>query len=166
MPEDFNKLRLVSKQLVATEFQKEWLFRLDIDGAPSDLDFYVKDVSYNPGELNTDEEQIGGMTFSWPVNRAAIKVNATMRDNEDGRVHNFMKTWFGTVVKSDGTVGLPYGSSGYLKKTRVYWQKENGSETIIGEWEMYPVSLGERSQSRENCAFMEFQISLVQFATE
>lgn len=165
MAEDFNKLRMINKQLVQTAFQKKWLFRLDIDGAPDDFDFYVKDVAYNPRDMNTDEEQIGSMTMTWPVSQVPIKVNSTMRDNEDGRNLKFMATWFRKAVRLDGTVGLPYGSNGYLKKVRVYWQKEDGSESCVGEWEMYVIGLGELSQSREESAFMEFPVSFVQFAT-
>ena len=116
MAEDFNKLRMINKQLVQTAFQKKWLFRLDIDGAPDDFDFYVKDVAYNPRDMNTDEEQIGSMTMTWAVSQVPIKVNSTMRDNEDGRNLKFMETWFRKAVRLDGTVGLPYGSNGYLKK--------------------------------------------------
>lgn len=165
MAEDFNKLRAINKQLVQTAFQKEWLFRLDIDDAPDDFDFYVKDVSYNPRDMNTDEEQIGSLTLTWPVSQTPIKISATMRDNEDGRNLIFIAAWFRKAVRLDGTVGLPYGSNGYLKKVRVYWQKDDGSETCVGEWEMYPTGLGEVSQSRENAAFTEFQVSFVQFET-
>lgn len=165
MAEDFNKLRLASKQLVETDFQKSWLFRLDIEGAPGDLDFYVKEVTYNPHDVNTDEETIGSLVFTWPTGRSAIKVNATMRENEDGRIYDFMNAWCQSAAKPDGTVGLPYGGDGYLKKVRFYWQKDDGSEKLAGEWEMYPTSLGEVNFSRENAAFMEFQAAFVQFAT-
>jgi len=165
MAEDFNKLRLINKQLVSTQFQNDWLFRLEIEGAPDDFDFYVKDISYNPREMGTDEEAVGAMTFTWPTSITPVKVTATMRDNEDGRIMLFMSTWFAKVVKPDGTVGLPYGGNGYLKKVGVKWQKDDGSELGIGEWKMYPTSLGEHSHSRENCAFLEFPVSLIQFQT-
>lgn len=165
MAEDFNKLRLISHQLVETDFQKNWLFRLDIEGAPDDLDFYVKDVTYNPRELNTDDEAIGSLAYTWPTSRSPIKVNAVMRENEDGRIYDFIDAWYNKIIRPDGTVGLPYGADGYLKKVKVYWLKDNGSEKLAGEWEMYPTTLGEVNFSRENAAFMEFQVSFTQFAT-
>lgn len=165
MPEDFNKLRLISRQLVKTPFQMEWLFRLEIDGEPSDFDFYVKDVTCGPVEVTTEEETYGAVSMTWPTGSPPVRITATVRDNEDGRIAKFADAWIRLAVPGPGIVGLPYGPEGYVRKARIYNQKDSGAETLAGEWEMYATSRGEVSRSRENSAFMEFQISLVQFST-
>lgn len=62
-------------------------------------------------------------------------------------------------------MGLPYGADGYVRKVRVYEQREDGSETLAGEWEMYATTPGETSRSRENGAYKEFPVAFVQFST-
>lgn len=93
MAEDFNKLRMLARKLVATDFQKDWLFRLEVEGEPADLDLYVKDIAYNPLEITTDEENYGGVTMSWPTGRVPVKITATMRDNTDRRISAFICGW-------------------------------------------------------------------------
>lgn len=165
MAEDFNKLRMLSRKLVATDFQKDWLFRLEVEGEPADLDLYVKDIAYNPLEVTTDEENYGGVTMSWPTGRVPVKITATMRDNTDRRISAFICEWCEKAVHADGTVGLPYGADGYVRKVRVYEQREDGSEVLAGEWEMYATTPGETSRSRENGAYKEFPVAFVQFST-
>ncbi len=165
MAEDFNRLRMLSKKLVATDFQKDWLFRLEIEGEPTDFDLYVKDIAYNPLEITTDEENYGGVTMAWPTGRVPVKITATMRDNEDRRISQYISDWCEKAVHADGTVGLPYGADGYVRKVRVYEQRDDGTETLAGEWEMYATSPGETSRSRENGSCKEFPVALVQFTT-
>lgn len=165
MAEDFNKLKMINKRLVQMDFQKEWLFKLEIEDAPEELDFYVKDLSLTPMEISTDEDNIGGTTMVWPTGRSAAKLMAIMRDNEKGEISAFISQWEGKAVHRDGTVGLPYGDDGYLKPVTFYWLKDDAAEKIFGQWEMYPINSGEISMSRENSGHLEFQVSFVQFAT-
>ena len=165
MAEDFNKLRLLARKLVKTDFQKQWLFRLEIEEEPADFDLYVKDISYSPLEITTDDDTCGGVTMTWPTGRAQVKITATMRDDADARISKFIDGWSEKVVHPDGTVGLPYGADGYVRKIRVYQQRDDGSETVAGEWEMYAMSRGDISQSRESGEFLEFPVSFVQFST-
>lgn len=163
--EDFNKLRLITRKLVKTDFQKEWLFRLEIEEEPADFDLYVKDISYSPLEITTDDDTYGGVTMTWPSGRVPAKITVTMRDDADKRISKFVDAWCEKVAHSDGTVGLPYGVDGYVRKVRVYQQRGDGAETLSGEWEMYAQSRGDISQSRENGGFLEFPVSFIQFST-
>lgn len=165
MAEDFNKLRLLARKLVKTDFQKEWLFRLEIENEPADFDLYVKDISYGPVEITTDDDNCGSVTMTWPTARTQVRITATMRDDADARISKFIDAWCEKVVHSDGTVGLPYGADGYVHKVRVYNQSDNVSETLAGEWEMYAQSRGDISRSRENGGFLEFPVSFIQFST-
>ena len=128
--EDFNKLRLLTKTLVKTDFQKDWLFRLAIDGEPSEFDLFVKDISYGVFETATDEEQYGSASIAWPTANQTMKITMTVRDHIDGRVQAFLKAWNGKVVHSDGTVGLPYGPDGYVRNVKIYNLTEAGGESL------------------------------------
>ncbi len=117
MAEDFNKLRMLSRKLVATDFQKDWLFRLEVEGEPAELDLYVKDIAYNPLEVTTDEENYGGVTMSWPTGRVPVKITATMRDNTDRRISAFICEWCEKAVHADGTVACLMGPMGMSAKS-------------------------------------------------
>ena len=164
-PEDFNKLRLLTKTLVKTDFQKDWLFRLAIDGEPSEFDLFVKDISYGIFETATDEEQYGSASIAWPTANQTMKITMTVRDHIDGRVQAFLKAWNGKVVHSDGTVGLPYGPDGYVRNVKIYNLTEAGGESMTCSYEMYPIQCGEVARSREKGEFMEFPATFVQFST-
>lgn len=163
--EDFNKLRLLTKTLVKTDFQKDWLFRLAIDGEPSEFDLFVKDISYGIFETATDEEQYGSASIAWPTANQTMKITMTVRDHIDGRVQAFLKAWNGKVVHSDGTVGLPYGPDGYVRNVKIYNLTEAGGESMTCSYEMYPIQCGEVARSREKGEFMEFPATFVQFST-
>ena len=165
MSEDFNRLRRLVRQLVATDFAKEWLFRLELEGEPAEFDLFVKDISYSMFETSTDDEQIGSATLVWPTANQTIRISMTVRDHQDGRIRRFVKSWNEKVVHPDGTVGLPYGVDGYVKKCRIYSQTEEGAESVDEELEVYPIQCGEVSRSRENGQFLEFPVTFVQFST-
>lgn len=164
MPEDFNKLRRLVKQLVATDFEKEWLFRIELEGEPQEFDLFVKDISYSIFETATDDEQVGSAVLVWPTGSQSVRVSMTCRDHHDGRVRKFIKNWSAKVVHPDGTVGLPYGANGYVKKCRIHSQTDDGSENTDEEFEVYPIQCGEVSRSRENGQFLEFPVTFVQFS--
>ena len=163
--EDFNKLRLLTKTLVKTDFQQDGLFRLAIDGEPSEFDLFVKDISYGVFETATDEEQYGSASIAWPTANQTMKITMTVRDHIDGRVQAFLKAWNGKVVHSDGTVGLPYGPDGYVRNVKIYNLTEAGGESLTCSYEMYPIQCGEVARSREKGEFMEFTATFVQFST-
>ncbi len=163
--EDFNACKQMSKKLMRTTFQPEWLFRLEVSGAPSDFDLYVKDISYPHFDLVTDDEQVGAATLSWPKNEQAVQISMNVRDNTDQRVAKFLRNWAHQVVHTDGTVGLPYGATGYVKDVSVYVQTPNGTETLVCRREMFPIKCGEVSMSRENSAWMEIPVTFSQFST-
>lgn len=161
--EDFNRLRLINHQLVHTDFAKEWNFSVSIEGAPADLDFYVKDINYGFLDANVDEEQYGSTSVPWPQSRNTYKFTMNMRDNEDARVQKFFIEWFGLTFPNDnGTVGLPYGDGGYIKKISIMNLDIEGTETIlIPGIDCFPTQIGDISRSRENGAFFEFPVSMV-----
>lgn len=165
MPEDFNKLRQINRQLVHTNFQMEWQFRFEMEEEPPEFDLFVKDVSYGVFDTATEEDQYGSATFVWPVATQAIRMSVTVRDHEDGRIRDFLKDWHKKVILPNGTVGLPYGPNGYVKKVKRYDLTTDGQEKLEAELEMYPIQCGDISRSRANGEFMEFPVTFVQFST-
>ena len=163
--EDFSTLRQLVKKLVLTDFQKDWLFSVSIDGAPDDLDMYVKDVSYKPLGISTESDNVGSVGYSYPKNFEEIQVSITFCDNSDGRIYSWLKQWMQKVVHTDGTVGLPYGDDGYLKNVVINNMTEDGKTTGSETFEMYPITIGEISRSRENGKFMEFPVTFQAFTT-
>lgn len=163
--EDFNTLRLINHQAVHTNFVSEWNFSVSIEGAPSDLDFYVKDISYGFFEANVDEEQYGSMPEAWPMSLNSKRLTMNMRDNEDQRVLQFMINWMCLVFPNwfDGTVGLPLGKQGYVKDVEIFNLNTEGVPNRVLKGAYFPTQVGDISRSRENGAFLEFPITLTMF---
>lgn len=164
MQEDFNKLRSMAHQLVQTRFKHVWQFKLVIDGAPSDFDIYVKDISYGPTEIENDGVKVGGRVLTYPTGAQPVSLSMTVRDNEDERVSKWFDAWALKVAKSDGTMGLPYSSDGYVKKVKRYFVDADGTEEERDTWEMFPVQRGDVTETREGTgSFLEFAITFIQF---
>lgn len=165
MPEDFSRLRMLVKRLVHTEFQEQWQFRLEIEGEPADFDLYVKDISYGPSDVKTEEDECGSISMTWPTGINPVKISATVRDNVDQRVSRFFDAWCRKAAHPDGTVGLPYGADGYVRKVKKYIVTDDG-EQLEGVWEMFAVTRGDISQSRDTLSeFLEFPVVMVQLST-
>lgn len=163
--EDFNKLRMTTRQLVHKDFQKQWQFRIEIEGEPAEFDLYVKDISYSTIEAVTENDSYGGISMAWPTGIELVKLSMTVRDDESGTIQRFIDSWIEKVVHKDGTVGLPYGPLGYVKKVRKYIVTDK-DERLSEQWEMYPTTRGDVSQSRENSDFAEFPVTFMQFSPE
>lgn len=164
--EDFNQLRHINSTLVHTDFQGEWNFRLDLDDAPDDFDFYLKDLSYSLVDIGTEEQQIGGITFVFPACKQPITFTCTMRDNIDGRINAYFRDWADKVLRYDGTVGLALEKEEhFLRWATLYDISVAGEETLVRRIPLYPTKVGDVTRSRENGQFMEFSVTLTEFAT-
>jgi len=164
MQEDFNILKTMARRLVKEKFKHVWQFRLDIEDAPTDLDIYVKDVTYGPTEIENNPMKAGGRVLTFPSGAQPVSLSMTVRDNEDERVSKWFDEWAAKVVMEDGTFGLPYGADGYVKKVRRYFADADGSEEERDMWEMFPVQRGDVTETREGSGnFLEFPITFIQF---
>lgn len=159
MREDFNQLRLKTRQLVRTPFQEGWQFRLDIDddNAPKDLDIYVKDITFSPIEIETEAIKVGMQTLTFPSGTAPVGLSMTMRDNQDRRIYDWFTEWSNKVVNDDGTVNLP---SDYVRKAE---RINLVDDRIQDTWFMFPTKLGDITESVDSQGFLEFPISFIQF---
>jgi hypothetical protein len=177
--EDFSAYKTIAMQAVKTKFRQSWQFKFEIPGAPADFDFYVKDVSYGPIEVQTDPEKIGAstLTITWPTGSGPVELSMTMRDNEDGRIHKWFKGLVAKVLNDDGTVGLPADYCIDVERFTVLQGalKDANGETVMDSagqpiteiqtdtWTMYPTQLGDVTESRDEPGFCEFPITFVQF---
>lgn len=157
-------MRLIAKQAVKKKFRKSWQFKFEIPDAPPDFDFYVKDVSYGPIEIETEPEKVGVSThtITWPVGSGPVELSMTMRDNEDERIKKWFEGLAAEVVHPDGTVGL---SSDYCFDVNRYTVLQTGDEVLTDTWKMYPTQLGDVTESRDEPGFCEFPITFVQFVS-
>ncbi|WP_028325819.1 hypothetical protein [Desulfatirhabdium butyrativorans] len=167
MVEDFNKLRLLAKQLVQTDFRQNWQFRIEISNAkvsvPEDFDLYVKDLSYDPIEIETETEKLGAHTFVWPTAAATVTVSMTMRDNVDQRIYR----WFAnlTALIVDASTGLVRLSKDCSLNLTRYAIQPDLSEREADTWECIPTKLGQVTESRSDPGHLEFPITFAQITT-
>ena len=162
MQEDFNQLRLITKQLVHTPFQEGWQFRLDIidDSVPKDMDIYVKDITFGPIEIETETIKAGMQTLTFPSGTGPVGLSMTMRDNQDRRIYDWFTAWSMAMVNDDGTVNLPYGKGGYVKEV----ERVNLLDDLVQDrWFMFPTKLGDITESVDSEGHLEFPISFIQF---
>lgn len=156
-----SRLRRMSHQLVQTPFQQGWQYRVEIAGAPSDFDIYVKDITYGAYTIEFEAKQIGSMEIQNPTHKTAGLVTLTVRDHQDGRVEKFFTKAADKVVNRDGTVNLPRQ---YLLTMRLYLLMEDGSESLSKEWEVAPAECGEITRSRSSLnEFVSFPISFQKY---
>lgn len=164
MKEDFNKLRSIAHKLVTTNFKHPWQFRLEIKDAPKELDFYVKDISYGPTQIENDAFSVGVRALTYPTKMAPVTLSMTVRDNEEEEISKWFDEWAGKVLNTDGTANLPYGDNGYVKDVTRYHIDADGTESERDSWEMYPVQRGDVTESRDATGtFLEFAVTFIQF---
>ena len=160
--EDFAAMKSIAYKAAHKQFRQSWQFKFVIPDAPDDFDFYVKDVSYGPTEVETDPEKMGTttMTITWPIGSGPVQLSMTMRDHEDGRIQNWFSELVENVLNDDGTVGLP---DDYCFDVERYTVLQTGVEVLTDTWTMYPTQLGDITESRDEPGFCEFPITFVQF---
>lgn len=159
--EDFNALRLISRRLVRTPFLRPWQFRVEITDQPADFDLFVKDISYAPFELDTDETKAGVITLTYPTGVQPVGVEMTMRDHEDQRISTWVSELISRVYNHDGTVNLP---AEYMIEFRRFALRDAGTREVETDvWEGYFTQLGDVSESRDEPGFLEFPVSFIQF---
>lgn len=159
--EDFNKMRMTARSLVETTFREPWQFRVEMDGYPhKDFDLYVREISYGPKEIETEQEKVGIQTLTYPSGTVPVTVSMTMRDHEDMRVSKWLATLTGKVTNPDGTVNLPID---YCVSFRRFSLLHDNSEVETDKWMVYPTQLGDVTESTDGEGVLEFPVTFIQF---
>jgi len=167
MAEDFNRLRLIARQMIRTDFRHGWQFRMEITSGhsadpPPDFDIYVKDVTYDPIEIETETEKIGGHTYTWPTGKAPVTVSMTMRDNVDQRIRKWFQGLTDIIVHDDGTIELINKIEVQVTK---YALNPDGTDGESEYWWSIPKTLGQITESRDEAGNIEFPITFIQHRT-
>jgi hypothetical protein len=168
---DFNgaKLKRVVKQLVQTEFHEQRNFDIEIDGAPDDLSLYVKDISYGPVEVETDQGKTGMNVSTSPVSRQPVTVTITVRDKMEGgkfKVQKWFSDWAAKIWNADGTYNLPKPGTAdsWVVKYRRFSVSDYGeTREMTEEFDVVPTKLGDVSESRAEGGHVEYPITIVQY---
>jgi hypothetical protein len=188
MAEDFDTLRAVVKKLRDNPFRHGWQQVVAIPNIqlskvaggqnetpfsdpvltvlppPPDFDMYVKDITYDPIEIEIESEKICGHTFNWPVSVAPVTITMTMRDGIDRQIYKWFHEVTNNIIDTDGTA---------KHLTEIEFLLEKYDLDAIGtkitpctdSWYVFPTKLGEISESREDGGNVEFPIVFVQSRT-
>lgn len=165
MAEDFNSMRSMTRRLVKTEFRQKWQWKIKFDQGPQDFELYVKDITFGPTEITSEAVKVGAMTLTYVEGASPCTISLTMREHTDKRISKWFDDWAGKAVNTNGTVGLPYGSNGYVRKVKLYFVNENGTEELDDEWEVIPGQRGDVTLSYEDPGHMEFPVTFTQFCS-
>lgn len=169
MSEDFDTLRRLVAKMIRTNYRHGWQFRIELlpptslaVALPEDFDIYVKDVTYDPIEIETEVEKIGGHTFTWPIAVSPTTITMTVRDNVDQRIYKWFQKLTANIIATDGTVKNVDQIEMELTK---YVLTANGEDGESETWWVIPTKLGEITESRAECGDIEFPIVFVQNRT-
>lgn len=110
-------LKSIQSQAVKKKYKSVKMFRLEIDGAPKDLDFFIVDMSHTPIEIESEEVRYGFKKMNFANLSQQVDLTVTFHDSEDERLRTWLTIWHNSIDNGDGTSNPP---SMYLKKIRRY----------------------------------------------
>jgi hypothetical protein len=157
------KMKRAVQQSLSTHYQKECLFRIEIEGQPDDFAIYVKEITHGSPEIETEPQKVGVTGLNYPTGLSPAPLTMTLYDNEDERIYKFVNGLRELVYNKDGTVNLPFGQDGYVKKIKKFNIAEDGTETLAATWEMFVTQCGEITQTYEGNGLMEFSATFSSF---
>ena len=155
-------LKGIVKKMVHTHFREPWQFRIEVDGYPThqDFDIYVREITYGPTEIETEQEKVGIGVLTYPSGAMPVTVSMIMRDNEERWVSDWFNELVKKVVNDDGTVNLPHD---YCVRMRRFSLRHGAGDKQTDEWLVYPTQLGDVTESKDGEGVLEFPITFVQF---
>ena len=139
-------------------------FELEIEGAPPDLKFFVREVTMSVGSLEIEEISSGALRFGLPRNATVSRVELTIQIDREGRVVEYFKNWRYQVLKRDGTFGIPFGANGYVRQASIFALNDDYQPSYVFlRLQVYPETLGQLNFTVKNIEALELQLTLVQF---
>lgn len=118
----------------AINYRLDCNYVAEIEGAPKDLDLYVRDVSYGHGTIESKKLSIANGEIAFPDKKSAGSVTAVFYDNENGTVSEFIGSLQKKIFNDDGTVNLPVE---YLFKLAIYRFRNDATRYKEIEWDVY-----------------------------
>lgn len=115
-------------------FRQDCNYRAEIEGAPANMDLFIRDISYGMGSIESRKLSIANGEIAYPDKRTAGSVTAVMHDDENCTISQFIASKQAKIFNSDGTVNLPVE---YLFKLAIYRIRSDGTEYKEVEWDVY-----------------------------
>lgn len=178
MAEDFNKLKMIAKRAVRTNFQQQWEWKVGLTppvgfprdneyglfgegaGGISDFDLLAKSIDHDPVTIETEQIKAGGITFNFPTGASTSTISLTMRDALDEygtpRFYQFFKDVAALIVNDDGTVNL---RDHYLMTIDLL----SLTDYEIESYRCFPQKLGNWSASVDGPGLVEYPVTFMQF---
>ena len=119
---------------VKINFRMDFMRRLEIDGQPADFDLFVKDISYSSGTIESAPITVDNGEVSMPQKRSVGSVTVVFRDDENGRINEFITSKQNPIYNKDGTQNLPID---YLFEIRILRIRQDGSDYLEKSWDVY-----------------------------
>lgn len=117
-----------------TNFRKDYMYRAELPDAPPDLALFISQISYSRGTIESRKLPIANGEFSYPDKRNAGAVTVVFLDNENGDISRYIVGLQKKIFNDDGTANLPID---YLFKLKIFRVKEDASEYLECEWDVY-----------------------------
>lgn len=130
-------LKNIQSQAVKKKYKSVKMFRLEIDCAPKDLDFFVVDMSHTPIEVESEEVRYGFKKMNFANLSQQVDLTVTFHDSEDERLRTWLTMWNGLMDNGDGTSNPP---NVYLKKVRRY--RLGTTNPLSGCFDVKPEAVG------------------------
>lgn len=143
-------------------YAQGWQWRIEVEGI-NGIDMFVKDITYDTGNVETEAKTIGSVEFNKPTHVTAGPVTLTVRDTEDGKIMKWFKARKRRVTNRDGTINLP---ASYLMNIRLYRITQEGAASLEETMRVFPTQLGEVSRSRDQVTeFLSYPLTFQRYTS-
>lgn len=182
----FGHLKTVAANLVRKKFKSNKAFKIEIDGAPLDLDYHIIDATHCVVEIETNQVQAGMKRLNMPEASQQVDLTLTIRDDEAETLREWFISLSNKIDNGDGTCNPP---SHYLinvrrykrvtssKESGFFLNESNGKElealskkpssapknVLTDEWQMFVNKVGDQTESLEESGHHTYPVSLMSF---
>ncbi|PHM51917.1 phage tail protein [Xenorhabdus hominickii] len=155
---ELSKAKSIVHSALRIRYAQGWQWAIEADGL-NGLDMFAKDITYDSITIETEAKQIGAVVFNKPTHREAGTITITVRDSEEGAIARWFDERANRVTNSDGTVNLP---AQYAMGIRLYRVMQNGGLDLESEFDVFPVSRGETTRSRDQVTeFLAYPLTFI-----
>ncbi len=133
-----NAMYALQREKTLAMARKKWRhdcnFRAEIRGGPADMEFFIHDISYGKGSIETKKLAIAHGEVALPDKRIASSVTCVCYDDENGTFSDYISSLQKKIFNPDGTANLPVD---FLVKLTLYRRRSDASEYKEVEWDVY-----------------------------
>ncbi|OKP00191.1 hypothetical protein [Xenorhabdus eapokensis] len=159
---ELSNAKAVVHSALRIRYAQGWQWAIEADGL-NGLDMFAKDITYDSITIETEAKQIGAVVFNKPTHREAGTITITVRDSEEGAIARWFDERANRVTNNDGTVNLPLE---YSMGIRLYRVLKNGSLELDSEFDVFPISRGETTRSRDQVTeFLSYPLTFMKISS-